>query len=225
LTRIRAVRSILRHGIKAGDLGGYLESGENLSQDGDCWVGDDAKVYTYGNDIDASVSGSALVNKNADVQAGHIRDNAIVTDNASVAYSTVHENAKISGSAKITTKSYVSGNAHVTDSARVKWGSMVWDNAVVSGKANLFESHVFGNARITGNAELDKSTVAGDSVVQGTTKMTEATSYKNREYNSFKGAMVGSLLGLGCAFMFPTTVGIVAAIIIGIVAATVVENA
>ena len=31
--------------VKAGDLGGWIEREENLSQEGNCWVYDDARVY------------------------------------------------------------------------------------------------------------------------------------------------------------------------------------
>ena len=31
--------------VKAGDLGGYIESESNLSHDGDAWVSGDARVY------------------------------------------------------------------------------------------------------------------------------------------------------------------------------------
>lgn len=34
--RIRALRYIPRYGVRPGDLGGWIESEENLSQDGDC---------------------------------------------------------------------------------------------------------------------------------------------------------------------------------------------
>ena len=38
LHRIKALIDILRWGVKAGDLGGYIQSESNLSQIGDCWV-------------------------------------------------------------------------------------------------------------------------------------------------------------------------------------------
>ena len=44
--RIMALRDIPRHGVKAGDLGGWIEKEENLSQNGaDSWVADDAIVF------------------------------------------------------------------------------------------------------------------------------------------------------------------------------------
>jgi len=45
LRRIQALRDIPKYGVEAGDLGGWVESETNLSQEGDCWIGDEAKVF------------------------------------------------------------------------------------------------------------------------------------------------------------------------------------
>ena len=41
LYRIRALRDF--NDVKKGNIGGYIESESNLSQEGDCWVYDNAK--------------------------------------------------------------------------------------------------------------------------------------------------------------------------------------
>ncbi len=41
LFRIRALRDIPSAGVKAGDLGGYIYSEKNLSQEGDWWIDSD----------------------------------------------------------------------------------------------------------------------------------------------------------------------------------------
>ena len=38
LHRIRALVDIPMYGVKAGDLGGYIEKEDNLSQYDNCWV-------------------------------------------------------------------------------------------------------------------------------------------------------------------------------------------
>src|ERR1700731_2450176 len=43
LYRIRALKDF--GNVKAGDLGGFVRSEDNLSQRGDCWIDDDAQVY------------------------------------------------------------------------------------------------------------------------------------------------------------------------------------
>ena len=54
LYRIEALKDF--SDVKKGDKGGFVESEDNLSQDGDCWVYGTAKVY--GN---AKVHGNALL--------------------------------------------------------------------------------------------------------------------------------------------------------------------
>ena len=47
--------------VKAGEVGGYVEKEENVSQDGNAWVSGNAMVYG-----DARVSGNAMVYGDAD---------------------------------------------------------------------------------------------------------------------------------------------------------------
>lgn len=65
--RIKALVNIERYGVKAGDLGGWVEKEDNLSQSGNAWVSGNAKVsgdaVVYG---DAVVSGNAEVSGDAD---------------------------------------------------------------------------------------------------------------------------------------------------------------
>lgn len=80
----RTLRRIKR--VSNGELGGWLESENNLSHRGDCWVSGDARVYD-----NARVSGNAEVFDNA-----RVYDNAWVSDNARV-----YGNARVSGDDEI----------------------------------------------------------------------------------------------------------------------------
>ena len=66
LYRIKALKDF--RNVKKGEAGGYIESEQNLSQEGDAWVYGDAQVYgnarVYGN---AQVYGSARVYGDAQV--------------------------------------------------------------------------------------------------------------------------------------------------------------
>lgn len=84
LHRIKALRDFST--IKKGDIGGFVEGKNNLSQEGDCWIYDNAKVLG-----DAAVFGNALVYGNAEVinsalvyDDAKIFDNAIVFDDAHI---------------------------------------------------------------------------------------------------------------------------------------------
>lgn len=72
--------------VKKGDKGGYIEKEDNLSQEGDCWIYDNAKVYDK-----AKVFGNAIIADNVLVYG-----NALVYDNAKV-----YGYAKVCGSAEI----------------------------------------------------------------------------------------------------------------------------
>ena len=62
LYRIRATKMIPKFGVRVGDLGGWIESEYNLSQNGRAWVGGEA--YVYG---EAKIWDEGLVYDNAKV--------------------------------------------------------------------------------------------------------------------------------------------------------------
>ena len=66
--------------VEAGELGGYIEKEENLSENGDAWVSGNARVYG-----DARVSGDAVVSGDAMVSGdAWVYGDAWVTGNARV---------------------------------------------------------------------------------------------------------------------------------------------
>ena len=74
LHRIRALVDIVRYGVKAGDLGGWIESEANLDQEHDAWVFDKALVFD-----EALVSGDARVSDEALVYGdARVSDEALV---------------------------------------------------------------------------------------------------------------------------------------------------
>lgn len=125
LYRIQSLRSFSN--VEEGELGGYIESEDNLSHDGMCWVYDEAEVY--GN---AKVYNNACVYGNAEVFG-----NAEVYGNACV-----YDNAKVLGDAE------VCGNACVYDKAEVLGDAKVCGNAKVYGKAE-----VRGDAKVYKNGD------------------------------------------------------------------------
>ena len=104
--RIRACKDFDVQGchVKAGDLGGYVESECNIDQDGNAWVDNNAMVV--GN---ARVRDDAMVVGNA-----RVRDDALVVGNALVS-----GNAWVSGNAVVGGNAWVSGNARVSKSDHI----------------------------------------------------------------------------------------------------------
>ena len=136
LYRIKALKDF--NDVKNGDIGGYVESENNLSQLDDCWIYDNAQVCD-----NAVVIGKAIVCGNARVYCdAQICDNAVVMGDARV-----YSNAIVMGIAKVCDHARVYGNAQVCGNARI-WGYVVIQgNAVVRGNAI-----VQGNADVSGDA-------------------------------------------------------------------------
>lgn len=105
-----------------GEIGGYIQSYDNLAQSGDCWVDDGSFVY-----------GSAYVCDNAKIISSTISGGALVKDNATVVSSTVYGNAIIWGNASVTR-------------------CMVKNNVNVYGEAEVSDAYLYGNTNVLGSA-------------------------------------------------------------------------
>lgn len=125
--------------VKAGELGGWIESEENLSQSGNCWVADNAMVYDH----------------------AQVRDNAILCGNANAC-----DHALITGNAKLFDKTWIAGDARVSgqaelhDFAYAKDDAIINDFALVSGLAS-----VSGEAKVLNHAKIDGTAIIGDCAV------------------------------------------------------------
>ena len=156
LYRIEALKDF--GDVKKGDKGGFVENEKNLSQRGDCWVYENAKVY--GN---AEVYDDAKVYGNA-----WVFDNAKVSDRAEV-----FGIAEVCGDAVVYCDVEVFGNAQVYDNAKVSGNTQVCGNAKVYGNAKVFEdAEVFGIAEVCGNAEI-----RGDVEIRGDAVITNKSDY------------------------------------------------
>lgn len=140
LYRIKALKDFRI--VKKGDLGGFVESEENLSHEGNCWIYHNAKVMD-----------NAIVRDNAEVM-----DNAIVRDNAIIQdYATIKNNAEIVDEARVT------GNARVKDIAKIEENALIKDQALVGGNA-IIEGNtiVKDQALVKGNAHISGDVIIGE---------------------------------------------------------------
>ena len=158
LFRIKCIKDFSE--IHLGDLGGFIESYENLSDS--AWVFHEAEVY--GN---ARVYGNAWVFNNAKVS-----DNAKIYGNA-----WVHGNARVYGDANIY------GNAEIYRNAKIYGNATVFSNPWISGNAEIFGSAiVLGNTRIS-----DYARITGDSRVSGNARIFDNAEIKsNFDYSCFQ---------------------------------------
>jgi carbonic anhydrase/acetyltransferase-like protein (isoleucine patch superfamily) len=124
LYRIRAIRDFGK--VKAGEIGGCIEKEENLSHDGKCWVGVNAKVYGD----------------------SRVEDDARVFENAKV-----YGNVLIKGNARVYGNSILQGDVKIYDNALVHGETMIQNNTIIEDNAIVYNALIFGyNNMIKGNA-------------------------------------------------------------------------
>ena len=130
---LHRIKALTKFGwVNKGELGGYIEKEENLSQYCKCWISDKAMVYE-----DARVYGNATVRDNA-IVCGHaeISDNARVCDDAIVC-----SNAQVFGNALIYATAKVSDNVRVFGYSHIGGDSDIYEETVITVKKNVNESH------------------------------------------------------------------------------------
>ena len=182
LYRIKAVSQFGT--VNCSDVGGYVESEENLSHEGECWIYSNAKVYGG-----AKVYDNAKICDNAVVESGaQVFENAILLENAYVGnYAQVYGYARISGNAVVESakiydyaivdeKAYVSKSAQVFGCATISDCSRVTNNAKVSGYVCTYDNSV-----IAGNAVVDGGTIVKNYAIISD----DAEVHNNLDYFSF----------------------------------------
>lgn len=198
LHRIKALIDIPRHGVKKGDLGGYVLDSDTLSQHGDCWVGGQAQVLE-----NVFVSGDAYVGDNAVLDSQeklkiHVFDNAKVLDNASITLWSVkgkpektipvtnlYGNFEASGNAKIMNLGSGSGNAKIYGEAYVNLAAEVSGDAEIYGNSEISNDCIIvGRSKIYGYAYLGNEVTVIDSVIGGHTKLHKGKTYANLTLSS-----------------------------------------
>ena len=138
LHRIRALRDVGAE-VKAGDLGGFVESESNLST----VPGDNAWIYE-----DAIAAGDAYVDQNATLQG-----KAVACDQAYIS-----QNALLAGNSRAEDMAYICGGV-LLDGARCSGSSMVLPSPdthnvpVLSGECAVY-GKVMGDVGVQGNAVI-----------------------------------------------------------------------
>jgi hypothetical protein len=160
----RTLRRIRR--ISDGLSGGYIETEDNLSQDGSCFIYNEALVYG-----DARVCGEARVYGGARVYGeAQVFGDARVCGEARVyGGARVYGDAKVYGVAQVSGRVWVYGEALVYGEARVCGEARVSDKACVYGEAQVYgEARVYDEAKVYGDAQ-----VYGDAKVYGGVKVSK----------------------------------------------------
>ena len=180
LYRIKALRSF--GNIKEGDLGGYIESEDNLSHDGTCWIYDDATV----------------------LHGGKVYENAQIHDKSSITGNSEIFGDAILYNARIELKTKICGNVKIAN------GYANIHNSTISGNVTFYgDRNLIAFCNINGDIRIESSTILGidnenraeihcdiyDMTIKGNAKIDSVCDY---------GKICGCGLDFGCTF-FKTT--------------------
>lgn len=182
--RIRALRRIERPfglpPVEPGDLGGYVtfDTGNSLSNEGDCWIADEAFVsgYVSGDSqvtghahvgYPSTVSGKSLISDFAQVIDGAHVDESLVTGFAQVVgrnfeglYLEEPSLELLGEQTQVVNHSWVSGRARVSDGAYVHRFSSIKGSSVVSGP--IFLTNGSSVAGVVLTSECDMVLIRGE---------------------------------------------------------------
>lgn len=133
--QIIALRDIPRHGITAGDRGGFVQNKDNLSQDGDCWISVDSKVIN-----DARVKDNALINGSCSIE-----------DKVEV-----KGDSLVKGICNLKGRVVVSGNTRIRGTVYIDGTTTLTDNVLIEGIVNILgRGYIAGAACIKGGNYFD----------------------------------------------------------------------
>jgi carbonic anhydrase/acetyltransferase-like protein (isoleucine patch superfamily) len=144
LHRIKAARAF--GAIAVGTRGGWIERPDNLSQDGDCWIADEARAY-----------GDAAVRDNA-----QLRDSAEARDRAEIG-----DEAIIEAHGLACDNSVLTDHCRLAGWAEARHGARLSQNAVVQGNAVIENTTISGNAVISGDTQINDQAPIVDAKIGG----------------------------------------------------------
>ena len=153
--RIRALKDF--EDVKAGDIGGWVCSENNLSQEGECWIYDEAKCLDEARVYDNAVMcGNAVMFGNA-----KMFDNAKMSDN-----SIMCDNAEMCGNSKMYDTSTMCGSSTMCDNAEMFDDTEMCDNAMMFNNSKMFDNaKMCGSSKMFDNAEMCDSSIMFDNAV------------------------------------------------------------
>lgn len=191
-----------------GTRGGWVEYIGNLSQFGDCWIGQQAcacgKSHVMGNAQireEAGVGGNAVVGDDAEVKG-----KAVVTGRA-----LVMGEAKIDGEERIAADGEATVLGEMSDKSTIRGHAMLLADGVMKG-SSCAEGHamVYGmledKAYAAGNAVV-KGKVSDEAVVEGDAVLFESAEVKDQAVVRGAAVVLGKVINTGALLNGQTFVG------------------
>jgi len=170
--RVKALRDF--SDIKAGDVGGFVTSEHNLSQNGDCWVYDDAKMFD-----NSEIHNDAKMHNNSEMHNNSkMLNNSEMFDSSKMHNnSKMYDSSKMYDNSKMRVNSEMLGNSEMHDNSEMVDNSEMFDN-----------SEMRGNSKMRGDAKMhDNSRMYGDAKMIGDAKMLDNSTLNTTLYGTIFG--------------------------------------
>ena len=144
LYRIRALKNF--RNVKAGDLGGWVSGKHNLSQEGDCWIYDEAKCMDNARMYHNSV----------------MYNNAVMCDFSEMHgcsemhnYSAMLDNSRMYNCSAMYDNSRMYNDSKMYNNSRMFDNSAMYNNAVMLDNSKMFEnSRMYRDSRLKNKEKL-----------------------------------------------------------------------
>ena len=138
LYRIRALKNF--RNVEAGDLGGWVSGKYNLSQEGECWIYDEAKCMDNARMYHNSV----------------MYNNAIMCDFSEMHnYSAMLDNSRMYNCSAIYDNSRMYNDSKMYNNSRMFDNSAMYNNAVMLDNSKMFEnSRMYRDSRLKNKEKL-----------------------------------------------------------------------
>ena len=185
LYRIRALKDFSN--VEKGDLGGWIQSEDNLSQKGYCWIYDNAKCMDDARMYDNSrmYDDSVMYDYSAILDDSRMYDNSEMHD-----YSVMYDYSAIFDNSRMYGHSVMYNDSEMHDCSKMHDYSRMYGSSEMCGKSEMFD-----------NSEMhDCSEMCGDSKLKGREKLygklvSEVDNFI--EINNKEGDMVTGVLKKG----------------------------
>lgn len=179
LYRIKALKNF--GAIKKGTKGGYVESVDNLSQEGNCWINFPSMVCDNAKITDnATILGSIKICDNAKITndvtisiiKGYVYGNVTISDNVVIncTKAIIHDNVTIKGSSIIGGIATICNNVLITDNSKIAGDIGLFGDVIVSKNSDIngFNIVIDGDARICdGTIKTSGTKISRDAFISG----------------------------------------------------------
>ena len=144
LYRIRALKDF--RNVKAGDLGGWVSDKYNLSQEGDCWIYDEAKCM----DNARMYHNSAMYNNSVMCDFSEMHGCSEMHN-----YSAMCDNSRMYNCSAMYDNSRIYNDSKMYNNSRMFDNSAMYNNAVMLDNSRMFEnSRMYRDSRLKNKEKL-----------------------------------------------------------------------